>query len=342
LKEFRVLVTRQILGDGLKRLEKIASVRLNPEDRPMTRRELLEGIKDCDGIIPLVTDRIDEEVLDASGCLRVVSNHAVGFDNIDLEAATRRGIYVTNTPDVLTETTADLAWALILAAARRVTEAERCLREGGWNSWSPTFMVGADVYEKTLGILGLGRIGSAVARRAQGFKMKVLYNDVFRNKALEKEMDIKFAEFSQILKEADFISVHVPLMPSTRHLIDDKTLSQMKKSVVLVNTSRGAVVDEVALYKALKERRIASAGLDVYEEEPISLNNPLLELDNVVLLPHIASATVETRTAMADLAVENVIAVLQNKIPPSLVNKEALKIRPPKPQERTASEKTGD
>jgi len=328
VQRFKVLVTRQLLGDGLKRLEKIAEVKLNPEDRPMTRPELLKEIKDCDGVISLLTDRIDGEVMDTSGCLKVVSNHAVGFDNVDVDAATRRGIYVTNTPDVLTETTADAAWALILAVARRITEAERFLRDGKWKSWSPTLMVGTDVYGKTLGILGLGRIGGAVARRAKGFNMKVLYNDISRNERLEKELDIKFVDMDQLLKESDFISLHVPLMPSTRHLINEKAISKMKKSAILVNTSRGPVVDEQALYEALKEKKIAGAGLDVFEKEPVELGNPLLKLDNVVLLPHIASATIETRIAMADLAVENLIAVLQGRMPLSLVNREVLKIRP--------------
>jgi len=328
MKRFRVLVTRQPLGNSLDRLAKIAEVRLNREDRPMTREEILEGVKDCDGLISLPYDRVDGELMDASGRLKVISNHAVGYDNIDVEAATKRGIFVTNTPDVLTETTADLAWALILATARRLTEAERFLREGRWRSWSPGLMVGTDIYGKTLGILGMGRIGVAVARRAQGFNMKVLYSDVFRNERAEKELGIEYADLKRVLKESDFVSVHVPLMPSTRHFVGEAELNLMKRSAILVNTSRGPVVDELALYKALNERRIAGAGLDVFEREPIEPENPLLRLNNVVLVPHIGSASIDTRIAMGDLAVKNLMATLQGRMPPALVNKEILKTKP--------------
>ncbi|OGD46171.1 D-glycerate dehydrogenase [Candidatus Bathyarchaeota archaeon RBG_16_48_13] len=328
MKRFRVLVTRQPLGNSLDRLEKIAEVRLNREDRPMTMEEILEGVKDCDGLISLPYDRVDGELMDASGRLKVISNHAVGYDNIDVEAATKRGIMVTNTPDVLTETTADLAWALILATARRLTEAERYLRDGRWESWSPSLLVGTDVHGRVLGILGMGRIGAAVARRAQGFRMKVLYSDVFRNEKAEKELGIEYADLKRVLKESDFVSVHVPLMPSTHHFIGERELNQMKRSAIIVNTSRGPVVDEMALYRALNERRIAGAGLDVFESEPIDQENPLLRLDNVVLVPHIGSASRDTRIAMGDLAVENMMAALRGRIPPSLVNRELLKTKP--------------
>lgn len=324
---FKVLVTRQLLGEGLEKLGKIADVEINTEDRVLTREELIERVRGKDGILSLLTDKIDAEVMDSARRLKVISNYAVGFDNIDSKAATERGIYVTNTPEVLTETVADLTWALILGVSRRLVEADRLLRSREWKGWAPKLMVGNDVYEKTLGIIGLGRIGTAVARRAKGFNMRLLYYDVIRNEELERELGLTYVSFDKLLIEADCITIHVPLSPSTYHMIGERELKLMKPTAYLINTSRGKVVDEKALFDALENRIIAGAGLDVFEEEPIDPKSPLINLNNTILLPHIASASIETRSAMADLAVENLIYVLQGKVPPNLVNRDVLKIK---------------
>ncbi|MDQ1280595.1 MAG: D-glycerate dehydrogenase [Thermoproteota archaeon] len=271
---------------------------------------------------------MDSEVMERSKKLRVISNYAVGFDNIDLNAATERGIYVTNTPEVLTESVADLALALMLDVARRLNEADRFLRQGKWEGWAPMLLLGNDVYNKTLGIVGLGRIGMAVARRAKGFNMRLLYTDMVRNEKLENELGITYVSLEELLKQSDFISIHVPLLPSTRHMFGEKEFKLMKPTAYLINTSRGPIVDEIALVEALRKRIIGGAGLDVFEKEPVDPDNPLLKLENTVLLPHVASGTIETRTAMANLAVENLISVLQGKMPPSLVNKEVTKVKP--------------
>jgi glyoxylate reductase len=269
-------------------------------------------------------------VIEAGKSLRVISNIAVGYDNIDLNRATKRGIYVTNTPGVLTETTADLAWALLMAAARRIPEAESYLRSGSWKiQWNLMFMTGTDVHGKTLGIIGLGRIGQAVAQRARGFNMTMLYYDEKRNTELESKLGVKYADMDAIFRESDFVTLHVPLTEKTRNLVSGRQLNLMKKTAILINTSRGPVVDEKDLYKALKEGKIGGAGLDVFQREPIEMSNPLLKLNNVVLLPHIGSATVETRTKMAMVAVENAITALEGGIPMNLVNPDALEIRPP-------------
>jgi glyoxylate reductase len=278
----------------------------------------------------LLTDKIDKEVLDAAPNLRVISSYSVGFDHIDVEEATKRGIYVTNTPGVLTETTADLAWSLLMTIARRIVEADKFVRTGKWKvGWSPTLLLGRDVYGKTLGIVGLGRIGSAVAKRARGFDMKVLYYDVIRPPPeREKELGVEFAPLDRLLKESDFVTLHVPLTKETYHMISERELKLMKSTAFLINTSRGAVIDEKALVKALKEGWIAGAALDVFEKEPIDLDNPLLELENVVLVPHIGSASTETRSKMAEMAAKNLIAVLKGEEPPFLVNPEVMKVRP--------------
>ncbi|HHW26387.1 MAG TPA: D-glycerate dehydrogenase, partial [Firmicutes bacterium] len=256
--------------------------------------------------------------------LKVVANMAVGYDNIDVAECTRRGIVVTNTPGVLTETTADLAFALILAAARRVTEAERYLRQGQWKTWSPMLLTGVDVHGATLGIVGLGRIGEAVARRARGFSMRVLYANRSARPEVEAALGIERRGLDELLKSSDFVSIHVPLNDSTRHLIGERELNLMKPTAVLVNTSRGPVVNERDLYRALKDRRIFAAGLDVFDTEPIRSDNPLLELDNVVLLPHIGSASIATRTQMAVMAARNLTQVLAGQTPQNPVNPEAL------------------
>ncbi|MGC8971388.1 MAG: 2-hydroxyacid dehydrogenase [bacterium] len=322
----KVYITRRIPEPGIEMIRKEHEVEVNPYDRVLTREELLQAVKGKDGILCLLTDKIDAEVFDAAGPqLKVVSNYAVGYDNIDVNEATKRGIVVTNTPGVLTETTADLAWALILATARRIVEADKFTRAGKYEGWAPMLFLGQDVYGKTLGIVGMGRIGQAVARRAKGFNMKVLYNDIRRiPEELEKELNATFVSLDELLEQSDFVSLHTYLSPETYHLINEERLRKMKKTAYLINTSRGPVVDENALVKALKEGWIAGAGLDVYEFEP-KLVPGLAECENTVLLPHIASASVETRTKMATMAAENLLAVLAGKTPPNPVNPEVLK-----------------
>jgi glyoxylate reductase len=306
----------------------VAEVFVWPEESPPPHEEIVRRTVDADALLTMLSDRIDAEVLDAGRRLRVVANMAVGYDNIDVPAATERGILVTNTPGVLTETTADLAWALLLAAARRVAEGDRLTRTGGWKAWHPSFLLGRDVHGATLGIVGLGQIGLAVARRARGFDMRLLYHSRTRRPEAEAELGLEFVELEQLLKESDFVSLHVFLSPQTRHLIGERELALMKPTAILVNTTRGPVVDQRALYRALKDRRIAAAGLDVAEEEPIPLDDPLLTLDNVTITPHVGSASVATRGKMAAMAVENVLAALRGEQPPNCVNPEAGQPRP--------------
>ncbi len=321
----RVYVTRWLPASALEILRTHYSVRVWEEvDRAVPRDLLLQEVAEAEGLVCTVSDRVDEELLRQARRLRVVSNVAVGYDNIDVAACTRRGIVVTNTPDVLTEATADFAWALLLAAARRVVEADRFTRSGQWRSWSPTLLLGLDVYGRTLGIVGLGRIGAAVARRARGFGMRVLYAQPRRRPDLEAELGLEYRTLEALLAESDFVSLHVPLTPTTRHLIGREQLRRMKRTAILVNTARGAVVDEQALVEALQEGWIRAAALDVYEQEPLPLNSPLLRLENVVLAPHIGSATEATRTRMAELAAENCVAVLTGRRPPTPVNPEVL------------------
>ncbi|MGB9877115.1 MAG: glyoxylate reductase [bacterium] len=324
MPKWKVFVTRVIPEEGLKLVLENCDAEIWQEETPPPREVLIEKIKDCEGILCLLTDKIDGEVMDNATKLRIISNYAVGYDNIDVKEATRRKIMVTNTPGVLTETTADLTFALILATARRLVEADKFTRSGKWKSWGPMLFLGRDVYGATLGIIGMGRIGQAVARRAKGFNMKIIYYSRRRNEEAEKELGAEYRELHSLLKEADIITIHTPLTEETYHLIGEKELSLMKPSAILINTARGAVVDQRALFKALKEKRIFGAGLDVYEKEPIDADDPLLELDNVVVLPHIGSATVETRGRMARMAAENLLAGLRGEIPQNLVNPEVL------------------
>ena len=328
----KVYVTTKLPEEAARTLESKFDVEYwEAETRP-PKSLVIEKVKEVDGLICLLTEKIDKEVIEAAGPnLWGISQVAVGFDNIDVEAATRKGIYVTNTPGVLTETTADYAFALLMATARRIAEADRYVRAGKWNvPWGLLMFLGQDIWGKTIGIIGMGRIGTAVARRAKGFNMKILYYDIYRNEKAEKELGAKYVDLETLLKESDFVTLHVPLTPQTRHLIDEEKLKLMKKTACLINTSRGPVVDEKALYKALKEGWIWAAGLDVWEKEPTDPNNPLLTLDNVTVSPHIASASYETRLRMAMMAVENMTAILEGRVPPNLVNKEVLKVRPPK------------
>ncbi len=320
-----VYVTRELPGDAVDRLRRAASVRVWPEELPPPRDVLLREAAAADGLIALLTDRIDADLLDAAPRLRVVSNVAVGYDNIDVAEATRRAVLVTNTPGILTETTADFAFALLMAAARRVVEADRYTRQGRWKTWGPQVLLGQDVHGACLGIVGLGAIGLEVAKRARGFGMRILYQDHRRRPREERRYGLVHTELDQLLREADFVSLHVPLTNDTRHLIGERELSLMKPTAVLVNTARGPVVDQQALYRFLKEGRIAAAALDVTEVEPIPMNEPLLTLDNVIIAPHIASASVATRTRMASVAADNLLAALRGEEPPNCVNRQALR-----------------
>src|SRR5215211_4035599 len=314
----KVLVTREIPEAGLGLLEDFDVTVL--AERPPTRDELLEAVRGASGVLSTATEKMDGEVMDAAGeGLRVVANMAVGYDNVDVEAAEERGVVVTNTPGVLDETTADVAFMLLLAAARRLGEGERLLRAGRWEWWGPKQLMGPDVWGKRLGIVGFGRIGQAVASRAKGFGMEILYHNRSRKEEAEQELGTRYVELDELLETADFVSVHTPLSDETHHLIGATELGRMKPEAVLVNTSRGPVVDEAALADALADARIFAAGLDVYEEEP-EVHPKLLELENAVLAPHIGSASVETRDRMAVLAAENIVAVLSGEEPTTPVN----------------------
>lgn len=326
----KVYVTRQLFDEAMDVLRRYAEVEVfDGIDNPAPRDTILSKVRNVKGLLCLLTDWIDEEVIEAGRKLEVISNYAVGFNNIDVEEATRRGVYVTNTPGILTDTTADCAWALLMSIARRIAEADRHVRAGRWiHAWGPRMFIGSDVHGKCLGIIGLGRIGSTVAKRARGFDMNIIYHDVVRRKDLEEELGITFKGFEEVLSEADFVTIHVPLMKETHHMIGQRELAMMKETSYLVNTSRGPIIDEGALYTALKDGVIAGAAMDVFEQEPIGPDSPLLGLDNVVLTPHIASASVETRTKMAVVAARNLVSVLNGEDPPNLVNPEVKEIRP--------------
>jgi glyoxylate/hydroxypyruvate/2-ketogluconate reductase len=320
----RILVTRATFDDVIARLRERFEVEDNQrDDAPWSAEEFRRRLADKDGALPTGSDRVDAATLDAAPRLKAVCNIAVGYNNIDLAACTERGILATNTPGVLDDTTADMTWALLMAAARRVTEAERWLRAGNWKGWKNDQFLGVDVHHATLGIIGMGRIGQALARRAKGFSMPVLYHNRRRvPKAVEKQLDAKYVSLEKLLKESDFVSLNMPYSPEVHHLIGARELALMKPTAVLVNAARGAIVDDAALVQALKERRIAAAGLDVFEGEP-KFNPGFLEVDNVALVPHIGSATRVTRTAMAMLASRNLAAALSGRRPPNLLNPEA-------------------
>lgn len=324
----RVFVCRRLPQSALDMLFQAfgeQAVAVYPEDRAIPRAALLENVGGSEALLPILTERIDAEVMDAAGPqLRIIANYAVGYDNIDVPAATARRIPVTNTPGVLTETTADLAWTLLMAAARRAGEGERYLRAGRWESWAPMLLLGHDVHGKTLGIFGMGRIGQAVARRAAAFQMRILYTDSQRlDPTLEQQLAATYVEKNILLAESDFISVHCPLTPETRHAFAEPEFRAMKTSAVLVNTARGPIVDEAALARALKSGEIFAAGLDVFEQEP-RVHPALLECDNAVLIPHLGSATMETRARMAEIAATNIIARLTGQSPPNCVNPQVL------------------
>lgn len=322
----KVLVTRRIPQEALNKL-KAQNIELiiNPHDRVMTSQKIKENIKGKDGLLCLLTDPITKEIMDAAGdSLKIIANYAVGYNNIDVKAATKRNILVTNTPGVLTDTTADLTWALMFSVARKIVISDKFTRQGKFKGWAPMLHLGHEITGKTLGIIGCGRIGSAVAERAvKGFKMKVFYWNRSRKTELEEKWGLVYKPLEELLKASDFISLHVPLTSETKHLIDENELSMMKQSAIIINTSRGAVINEKKLVKYLKEEKIAGAALDVYENEP-ELTEGLAELDNVVLTAHIGSATIETRTKMGIMAADNIIAAFNDEKPPNCVNPEIL------------------
>ncbi len=309
-----IFVTRPLPAPGIDLLNDSGfAVRSNPEDRPLSREELLDGVREADALICMLSDRIDVELLDSAPALKVIANYAVGYDNIDVGAARKRGIEVTNTPGVLTEATADLAWALLLAAARNLGAGERMVRSGEWTGWGPMQLLGEPLQGRTLGIVGMGAIGQAVARRGKGFGMEIIYFN--RNRVapeIESSLGAEFVSFDQLLRRSDFLSLHAPLNEHSRHLFNQQTFQLMKSTAVLVNTARGALIDEVELVAALRDGRLAAAGLDVYEFEP-KITEGLLSLDNVVLAPHLGSASTLARGDMVRLCCENVSAVLAGR-----------------------------
>jgi len=320
----RIYVTRPLPEAAMRILEGAVEYRVwDREAEPVPREILLREIVDVDGIICVLTERMDAEAIDRARRCRVIAQVAVGYDNIDVPAATKRGIFVTNTPGVLTETTADMAWAILLATARRVVEGDKFARSGRWKTWELMGFTGQDVHGATLGIVGLGRIGAAIARRAKGFGMPVLYHNRQRAEPLEAELGARYVSLDDLLRQADFVVISTALTPETRHLIGERELSLMKPTSVLINIARGPIVDQRALYRALVDRKIWAAGLDVFEVEPVPMDEPLLKLENVVVPPHLGSATIATRTKMATMAAENCLAGVSGKLPPNLVNPEA-------------------
>lgn len=323
-----VFVTREIPNAGLERIKKEFVTDVWKPDHPPTKKEIIEKAQECHGLVTLLSDPIDSTVLNELDELSIIAQYAVGYDNIDVKTATSKGIMVTNTPGVLTDATADFTWALIMAAARRVVEADSYVREGEWKvAWGPKMLLGKDIAGATLGIIGLGRIGTAVARRAKGFSMDVLFHtrsETERTETIKQELNAQRVELDMILEESDIISLHVPLTSETKGMIGKREFAMMKEGAILINTSRGEVVDETALFNALKNGHLFAAGIDVFHNEPIQHDNALLQLDNVVLAPHIGSATLATRSKMAEICAENLSKGLKGEKPPNLVNPEVL------------------
>jgi glyoxylate reductase len=320
----KVYSTHPLFEEARKILDASCDIQYWCEAERPPREEILRRVKDREGLICLLTEKINDELLRVATKLRVVANVAVGFDNIDLDACTKRGVVATNTPGVLDETTADFAWTLLFAVARRLSEGEALARSGNWKGWNLDQLCGADVWGKTMGIVGFGRIGRAVARRALGFQMKVIYTDAVRaSEEVEKSVNAEFRDMNSLLADSDFVSLHVPLLPDTRGLFDASKFFRMKPTAFLINTSRGPVVDEAALVAALENKKIAGAALDVYENEPFI--HPGLKRSNVVLAPHLASASVETRTKMAVMAAQNVVSLFHGQRPPNMLNPDVFK-----------------
>lgn len=319
----RVYVTRVIPDQGLDLVREFCDATIWPEELPPPRDVILRETRDADGLLSLLTDPVDGALMDACPRLRVVSNFAVGFDNLDVPAATERGIVMGNTPGVLTETTADFAFALLMAAARRIVEGVEYVRADRWKTWGPMLLMGHDVHGATLGLIGLGRIGAEMARRAAGFSMRVLYYDVFRREDLEQGLGIQYAPLDDVLAKADFVSVHTPLTPETRHLLNAERFARMKRTAIVINTSRGPVIDTEALTEALRSGVIGGAALDVTEPEPLPADHPLVHMPNCIIVPHIASASNVTRGQMAEIAARNLIAGLKGEPMPAGLNPEA-------------------
>jgi glyoxylate reductase len=320
----KIFITRKIPDKGVDLLRKKYEIEINPYDRILSKKEIINNLFDKDGLICLLTDQIDEEVISSEPKLKMIANYAVGYDNIDVAAATKLAIPVSNTPDVLTDATAEMAWALLFSVARRIIEGDSFSRQGKFRGWDPMLLHGIQISDSTLGIIGAGRIGTAFALKSKGFNMKILYSDERRNPIIEKELNGQKTTIKELLKNSDFISLHLPLIQSTYHLISEREFKIMKKNSILINTSRGPVIDEKALIKALTNKWIFGAGLDVYEMEPI-IPKELKNLNNVVLQPHSSSSTSETRIKMAIMVAKNMIAGLAGKIPPNCVNPEIFK-----------------
>jgi glyoxylate reductase len=317
----QILITRSLPEEGLLSLEGKAKITIWEEDSPIPRDILLQQLPGKDALICLLNEKMDREAIDRGSDLKVIANYAVGYDNIDVDYATKKGIPVLNTPGVLTDATADLAFALLLSSARRIGESERYVREGKFDSWGPKLMLGKDVWGGTLGVIGAGKIGSAVLRRGKGFGMKLLYHSKTRKPEIERDLGAEYLPLKELLERSDFVSINCPLTEETYHLIGREELELMKKDSILINTARGPVVDEKALFEALRDGIIRAAGLDVFEEEP-SVYPPMMELDNVVMVPHIGSSTTETRRKMAEMVSGGVIKVLKGEMPENIVNPE--------------------
>lgn len=321
----KIFITRKIPQPGLDLLlKKGYELEINKNNRVLTKKEIIKGLENKDGLISLLTDNIDKDIIKSETKLKMIANYAVGYDNIDINTATENKIPVSNTPDVLTDTTAEMAWALLLSTARRIVEGDQYTRAGKFNGWDPMLMLGQDISNKTLGIIGTGRIGTSFALKSKGFNMKILYLDKNRNILLEKKLNAKKVNKTELIEKSDFISLHLPLNNFTKYTIGIKEFKKMKKTAVLINTSRGPIIDEKALVKALEEKMIFGAGLDVYENEP-NIDNRLLKLNNVIMQPHSASATYQTRSNMGIIAAKNMIDGLNGKIPKNCVNMEIFK-----------------
>lgn len=321
MKKLNLLVTREIPNPLWNKLEEYYDIEINSRDEPLSRENLKKSIRNRDALISLLSDPLQADVLAEADKLKIIAQYAAGYDNIDVEYASAKGIIVTNTPGVLTEATADTAWGLLIAVSRRLAEADHYVRSGLWeHGWGPKLLLGTDVYGKTLGIIGLGRIGLAVARRASGFNMRILYYNRKRRVDAERSLNLEYAELKTLLKEADFITLHTPLTEKTFHLIGESELRVMKRSAYIINTSRGKVIDEKALIRALRENWISGAGLDVFSNEPIEKDNPLLKLKNVVLTPHVGSASIEAREKMGETVTVNLTSFARGLKPPNAVN----------------------
>lgn len=324
-----IYITRKIPKIGLEILSNHCEITIHEGEEPPSKEEIIHNIRGKDGLLCMLNDKIDADIINASRNIKVISSFSVGLDHIDINEATRRGIYVTYTPGVLTDDTADLAFSLMVSTARRISEGDRFVRSGKWKGgWGPNLLLGEGIYGKTIGIIGLGRIGTAVAERALGFKMKILYHNRNRSLLNEKKLNVQYRSLDDLLKESDFISLHIPLTKDTYHLIDKNKLKIIKKNAVIINTSRGQIIDEEALVDALKENRISGAGLDVFVNEPLPINSRLLKTKNTILTPHIGSANYLTRNLMSEISANNLLMVLKGKEPLHLFNQKVKKVRP--------------